>query len=145
MPIPPPDHYSPANWETFSVLKNGKKCGMISEITHQNHSLKFFESILSSSNGFRSKFSNHFCRKAMETPCCTLFRTTTHESRLLRTTCSRSRRRYQQSALSGYLSIPACPTNIRASVHAPKGTSVASQACPQPGCLSGLSWYIQKN
>ena len=47
-----------------------------------------------------------------------LLRTTTHESRLLRTTCSRSRRRYLQSGLSPYLQIPACPTNIRASVHA---------------------------
>ena len=51
-------------------------------------------------------------------PCWALSRTTTHESRLLRTTCSRSRRQYLQSGLSPYLQIPACPTNIRASAQA---------------------------
>ena len=43
---------------------------------------------------------------------------TTYESRLLRTSCSRSRRQYLQSGLSPYLQILACPTNIRASAQA---------------------------
>ena len=41
-----------------------------------------------------------------------------YESQLLRTSCSRSCRRHPQSGLSSSLRIPACPTNIRASVHA---------------------------
>ena len=43
---------------------------------------------------------------------------TGHESQLLRTACSRSCRRHQQSALSGYLSIPACPSDVCAAVQA---------------------------
>ena len=45
-------------------------------------------------------------------PCRALSRTTTNESQLLRTTCSRSCRRYLQSGLSPYLQIPACPSDI---------------------------------
>ena len=43
---------------------------------------------------------------------------TTYESQLLRASRSRSCRRYQQSALSGYLPIPACPSYVCAAVQA---------------------------
>ena len=42
---------------------------------------------------------------------------TIHESRLLRTTCSRNRREYSQSELSLYLFILPCPSDIHGSSH----------------------------
>ena len=60
-----------------------------------------------------------------------------HESRLLRTPCSRNRRRYSYFGLSPYILIPACPSDVCMSVRA--GTpihTVAVRGFHRVNCIS---------